>query len=228
MRVVKLFHVIDWKSAIAELVLIVLGISIALGVDSWWENRQVYGEEVSLLNQILTTLQEDRQSLQETLGGVTDRAERLTVLENHLIDKLPYDDSLMDNFLALRVWQTSHVRKAPYESLKARGLDIVSNRELRLLLINYYDSEVPRLEGRDKTDRDLTLAYSSSVLQKHILWVGDSYTPVDYELMLKDPEFRYMLTHKAILIRLGTSPSYEQMIERTDQLIAALREELIL
>ncbi len=226
MRVSQIVSAVSWKHAVGEVLLIVVGISIALSVDSWWQGQQERQEEDVMLSQVLATLRSDRAALATISTDVQNRASLLTELQRHLERELPYADSLTFNLRALRRWQTSTVSTAAYEDLKGRGLDLVSNQELRWMLIDYFDRQVPLLEDYDRFDQDLTMSYSSTVLQRHLMWSDDVYLPVDYSRMVEDTEFRYMVGHREEIMRQGTVRRYQAILSASDDLIAALEAAL--
>jgi len=54
---------INWRQAIAEMALIIAGVLIALGVDAWWDQRQVAKAEVSYLEALLQDFETNRDDL---------------------------------------------------------------------------------------------------------------------------------------------------------------------
>jgi hypothetical protein len=58
---------LTWKRALAELTLIVLGVLIALGANSWWENRSDRQRERSYLRQLLADVSETEVRLQQSI-----------------------------------------------------------------------------------------------------------------------------------------------------------------
>ena len=226
MRVSRVVSALNWKHAVGEVVLIVVGISIALGADSWRQQRQAYRDETETLQQILVALEADREALATTAADVAHRAELLIELRDHLAEGLSDDTGLEENFRVLRRWQTSRMNTAAYQDLQARGLSLVSNPELRVFLIDYYQRAVPRLENRDRIDEENTRSYSTSVLQKHLTWRAGEYIPVDYARTAADPEFLFMVAAKANTTAGATVSTYQETIELTDQLIEALETEL--
>ena len=49
MQITKIFAVANWKDALGEVVLIVIGVTIALAANSWYEDRQERRDEVLVL-----------------------------------------------------------------------------------------------------------------------------------------------------------------------------------
>ena len=125
--------------AFGEIVLIVIGILIALQIDQWADDRSERRFERKTLSQIRINLQTDHEELSEILRN---RHEATQSIDNILAIEDP--DNPDDN---LKLWLSDvmqfdrfHSLTSAYEVLKSRGLDIVSNDELRTTLGIYYDS----------------------------------------------------------------------------------------
>ncbi len=67
MRLWCLVSTLDWRSAAAELSLIIVGVLIALAVDSWWADRSDRERERAYLRQLLSDIQATEVRLQETI-----------------------------------------------------------------------------------------------------------------------------------------------------------------
>jgi hypothetical protein len=126
--------------ALGEIVLVVIGILIALGINDWNERRKSREFETEILVQISENLRKDR----DNLNGIISNARR-AVSSNQRILALPPGSPPPDS---LKYWLGSIVqfdRFLPltnaYEVLKSRGLDLISNKELRFLLGTYYDDQ---------------------------------------------------------------------------------------
>lgn len=126
--------------AVGEIVLVVIGILIALGIDGWNEDRKERMLEQEILVQIRENLNKDRKAL----SGIIANANRAVYASEKVIElyeKNQTSDSLkywlgnivqFDRFLPLT---------NAYEVLKSKGLDLVSNKELRFKLGTYYDDQ---------------------------------------------------------------------------------------
>ena len=118
--------------------MVVIGILIALGINNWNEERKNSVFEKEILVQISENLKKDRQNLNTIIANARRAVE---CSEKTLAHErgTPAPDSL-------RYWLGSIVqfdRFQPltnaYEVLKSKGLDLVSNKELRFLMGTYYD-----------------------------------------------------------------------------------------
>ena len=104
--------------ALGEIVLVVFGILIALWISNWNEQQKVREFEREMLAQVRSNLVMDR----DNLSGIIINAKRAIRSSNKILALEPYS--------------------TPPDSLKSKGLDQVSNKELRLLLGTYYDNVV--------------------------------------------------------------------------------------
>ena len=213
----------NWKHAIGEVLLIVVGITIAIALDSAWKDRQARSQETALLAQILVTLELDYETLESQLARVTEREKLLTDLLQSVKNGQPYSDDLAENFRVMRQWQTTQINTSPYEDLKASGLDLVSNHVLRQQLINFYDRQLQRLADRDETDRMQNLREVQPFLQTRIRWNG---VPLDYEVLAQDNEFMYILEHRISAVSNRTVPLYEKTVAQARDLVSSLKAQL--
>lgn len=127
--------------ALGEIVLVVFGILIALWISNWNEDRKAREFEREMLAQVRSNLIIDR----DNLSGIITNAQRAIRSSNKIL-ALEHNSSPPDS---LKYWLgeiAQFGRFLPltnaYEVLKSKGLDQVSNKELRLLLGTYYDNMV--------------------------------------------------------------------------------------
>ena len=127
--------------AIGEIVLVVIGILIALQINNWNENKKSSEFEREMLTQIQDNLKNDKITLEKIKINFT----KAVISSNKILD-LQQDKQVPDS---LKNWLADIIqfeRFQPltnsYEALKSKGLDRVSNKELRLLLGAYYDDEI--------------------------------------------------------------------------------------
>ncbi len=84
-----------WKRLIPELVVIVAGVLIALGADSWWEQRQERRQAEEYLQQLLVDFPETEQGLQGAIAGDTEKLESASrVIDRAYRGRFPPTDSL--------------------------------------------------------------------------------------------------------------------------------------
>jgi hypothetical protein len=127
--------------AVGEILLVVIGILIALQVDNWNDEQKNRAYEREVLVQIKENLLQDQRALQaigRSYQAAIEASEKLldTSSRSTFPDSIPYWLGAVARFERFQPLTSS------YEALKSKGLDIVSNDALRLLLGQYYDDKV--------------------------------------------------------------------------------------
>ena len=157
MRVSRLASAPNWRYAIGEVVLIVVGVTIALAGTSWYERQQERRDEILVLQQLRQTLSEDLQDINRTWDMTRQREQNITTLLNHLESDKPYAAELGRHFQSLLGWWTVRIKTAPFEVLKGQGYKVISNAILREKLISFYEDHYAMLEYSSNVDRDFAI-----------------------------------------------------------------------
>ena len=132
------------KYAIGEIVLVMIGILLALQVNNWNEIRKVKTFEKEILKLIDQNLERDSILLSlerfKTVEAITytDRLLEQVALRN-------YNDSLNNWMGKIISFERFKSQSSAFEVLKSKGIEIISNNELQLALISYYDESLFKL-----------------------------------------------------------------------------------
>lgn len=135
----KVLNKINFTYAIGELILIFLGISLALSFDTWNDNRLLMQQERGTLIEIREGIKKDLTDINENISGHTARIGVYGMLINSIEEDLPISSELNTNISYLSGTTSFITNRAPYETLKARGIDIIKNDTLRQSILEYYD-----------------------------------------------------------------------------------------
>ena len=149
---------IPWRRIGVEAVVVVASILLALAGDAWWDGVQERAEERVLLATLHGTLGEDLESVTQARDTMVMVSEKLGFTAQHLLSgDLTSSDTVHQEAMRLlgRFTQVL-IRYGPFETLKARGLDLVSNPDLRISLTALYEDELPRLQSTTEIDRLLS------------------------------------------------------------------------
>ena len=138
-----------FKYAIGEIVLVVIGILIALGINNWNDAQKMTRKEIKVYQEI-------HSELNETLAGVLDDKKDWEEILNASVkirDMLVKNDVNKDSLLRYlpRTWdlEQSNPKTSAFESLKSLGLDILSNDTLRQDITTLYQLTIPSLMKSD-------------------------------------------------------------------------------
>lgn len=150
---------ISWTRIAAESLAIVVSILLAFGIEAWWSGHQERLDERALLEELRTTLGEDIESVSQeadTISLVRDRLRDLVSMLESGQDMSSRDPAYQEAFYGLHRFIVINVRYAPYETLKGRGLHLISNAEIRLQLTALYEDLLPQLVGNSEIDQRLS------------------------------------------------------------------------
>ena len=129
-----------FKYAIGEIFLVVIGILIALQINNWNEERKNQDFEKEILEQIRANLIKDKL----TLTDIKNNFERALSSTDKIL-KASWNQNEKDS---VKYWLGDIIqfdRFQPltnaYEVAKSKGLDLISNKQLRFIIGTYYDDE---------------------------------------------------------------------------------------
>ena len=193
-----------FKYAIGEIILVVIGILIALQINNWNEKRITRVKEVEILKDFQKGLQFDIHQI-DSIFLQYHRAEvSINKILNHFEKDLPYSDSLDYNFFnTTLIFDAGGLTDGVYQTLKTSGFDLISNKEIRDMIVLVYDEfntwmlswEQRYIDGIFDAKRNL---FNSRFMDS---WKGDyklpieigTMKPLNYEQLKKDDQFKYFL-----------------------------------
>jgi len=238
MRVPRIVSASNWRYAIGEIVLIVVGVTIALAGTSWYEGQQDRRDEILVLQQLRQTLSEDLQNINMTWEMTRQREQKIMVLLDHLNSDRPYDTDLAKNFQSLWGWRTVRIKTAPFEALKVRGYSMISNPILREKLISFYEDHYAKLDYNSNLDRDYVKENIQPYFLKNFVVQAAAtndidggaqvWVPKDYNIIKAELYVANVGRHRADILRRFVLRDYENttaiMGEILDEIDRALAD----
>ena len=218
----------NWRSAIGEVVLIVVGILIAMAAQDWQNRRSARRSEVTALMELRTALNGDAVTLDSILARHEVIAARVDSLLSLMRSGAPYATSLDTCFGAAYGFQTMDLNRAAYESLKSRGLDLVSDDGLRSQIAEVYERIYPRAEGSAELEEDVVLGLLRPYFLAHFrdLRFGISATPINFAALLGDGMFLNLLDYRLQTLRQNHIPRVRQATAAIRMLVDSISAEL--
>ncbi|MEZ4972487.1 MAG: DUF6090 family protein [Cyclobacteriaceae bacterium] len=125
--------------AIGELVIIIVGISIAFYIEGWRMQKDREKTEIAILQQLAVSLDRDISDLETNARSDAETVRRHDVIINNLEEGGVYNDSLAAYFGRLGYYTNFINNSSAYENLKSIGIDYISNDSLRLAIADYYE-----------------------------------------------------------------------------------------
>ncbi len=132
--------------AIGEIALVVIGILIALQINNWNQDQKEKAYEDNMLLEIYGSLQLDSARFDMFFEPrVKLKKQGIDSLLSFIhFNKNVENDTVLKYYRQLYYSPQITVNFGPYETLKSNGLEKIKNDEIRLWLVDLYDSFLPR------------------------------------------------------------------------------------
>jgi len=184
------------RYAIGEIVLVVIGILIALQINTWNEDRKNRSLEYLTLTELKKNIDSDLREM-DTLGKrLSQRIRSAEIILERLSDSQPYHDSLSIHFGNAMVYTDMNFHKGIYESIKASGSQSINDDVLRFEINNYYDYSISDMEEGFREIRDDFYNYMLAFLREEFKYYKSSNStaePRDFERLKQDEVYKLSL-----------------------------------
>lgn len=193
--------------AIGEIILVVIGILIALQINTANQNRQQAKLEKVLLKQVKFELQDTYEDIWRDIARLEMGEKSHYNILQYFNENKPYSDELCFDFHWLQLDEYIYPTNAAYTRLKEKGLDLIDNDIIRSHLQELYESHFPRLMKNNAFTRDI-----SNVFSPYYLEAFEPNTNLDLK-------FKFQLTNDTVgqVIYTNQSYNYPQINTRNDQ-----------
>jgi hypothetical protein len=210
-------------TALLEVALIFVGITLAVGFENWNTERKERQDELALLVELRSNLEENLAILARGISYNEETVASYRKLLGHIADKRPYSDDLIAHFSNLDHWSSPYLTSSGYETLKSRGLDVISDGSLRQQIVKLFEVNYVLL-AKDY-DRTEWINYEVSMVPlmlKHFeTQPDDTEVPTDYESLVEDQSFRAAVSRTLGFRRSGIEDLKESQ-EATTQVINSI------
>jgi hypothetical protein len=218
--------------AFGEIFLVVIGILIALQINTWNELRKTREYELKMLQELKSTLERDRGYFASQLPRLTIKQNAANRLLAMLENKEENLDTLNRYFSNLRFEVLFQYNSGAYGSIKSGGIDKISNDSIRGKMAGIYEFFIPRsekifegLRESERIENDLVEALTDRVIismQNGEKSIQNRFT--DTKAIFQD-EFLHLiqLQKRNTFV---TKSRLESLLPPIDELISLLDSEL--
>lgn len=234
-----------FKYALGEIILVVIGILIALQINTWNENRKAANEETK----ILTALQSDFKVSKTRIEGVIIQQKRVLDCSKALIEiyesknksNYEYFDTHLDSLDYLIGYGTSFYRVEPvtgaYNALISAGkVDLIKNENLRHILAQFSAEIESGFEDHDiamdlliiltKQISDIILKIASKKFRNHLNLIPRKHdTLIISKKYFSDDSYFGNLYYKFVLEK-NRYDRQQSMLKQTDSILSLINKEL--
>lgn len=229
MRVTRILSSVSWTHAIGEVLLIVIGITIALAVNSWWEDRQDRRAEALILGQLRAALQADLEDLESGLEWARGNERQLAQLLGQLRGRERLGSEIGPALGAVSEWITVNTRRrtGAYEELKNEGFSLISDETIRTEIVDVYEIHLASLGLINDIDEQFSLEQVAPYFYERFYRnEADEWVPVDgYELLGDDVYLINLVTAKQRRLQNWIIPAFESAVAAVDGLISAMNRQ---
>ena len=213
--------------ALGEIVLLFVGVTLALWFSNWNEERHLRQQEVRALADIATNLRENIDVVRRNITQDTEfvaACKRVTVA---LDRNEAWSSALGKDMMNCRWWTSPFFSSAAYESLKAKGTDLIEDPKVRSQIVRLYEQRYAFLvNDTDKVFWVFHLAVMEPVLNRHVYPAGPGeYRPNDYSSLVDSHEFGNMLRQK-VEIQMGSIRDQQTTLEETEKVLRVIENRL--
>jgi hypothetical protein len=123
----------------------VIGILIALQLNNWNQQRKERIEELKILIQLKSDLMESKKEIHRANKENSRIIGNFNELITNLQQTKTYTSNLDSAFGEIPLWAAPYISNSTYETLKSKGLDMISNDKLRNAISVYFNTDIPIL-----------------------------------------------------------------------------------
>jgi hypothetical protein len=229
MQVSRIVNATSVRHATSELLLIVAGILIALAISDWHDRNLAREKELALLGEVQTALTVDLAAIELNLQRWKDTENQIKALIEILKTRPSYEPSFDQLFGAAYGLRPANLNTAAYESLKAIGLQAISNPRLRLSIAKVFDQHYESLTVMNDVESQIMTGVMRPYYLQHFsnLVFLYSATPIDYETVVQDRYFRNIVEYRLATITGNQLGFYPRIIEDIRMTLEMLDKELV-
>jgi hypothetical protein len=228
MRTSRIIGAVNWRYAVGEVLLIVIGILIALAISDWNDRRLQRIQELALLEEIKLTLETDVAALETKLDEIRGAVEQLKSLEELLNNPQPYEPDMDRLFGAAYGFRMANLSSASYETLKSEGLQSVTNRGLRARIAHVFDHHYLLIEEWRDLEKATTVEVMRPYYLRHFedLQFHENARPIDYQMIVNDAYFQNLIHYRIANLEFNPMTSYPEAIADIRSAIRKIEEEI--
>ncbi|MFT5253170.1 MAG: hypothetical protein ACI87N_002199 [Flavobacteriales bacterium] len=184
------------KYASGEIVLVVIGILIALQINTWNNEQNAQKAEIKYLNQIKISLEDSQLILNERIDFDIKILKSGFKLYGYLKNNKALNDTIKQDLYIPLLDQQISLNTAAYENLKNEGLSLISNDDIKFEIINIYDQELNYIQTTfaNQFENYISTVVSPFYSKNFEVENGMIMEPNNYQELLKNREMTNIIS----------------------------------
>jgi hypothetical protein len=225
-----------WPEYFLEILVLIIGIYGAFELSNYGETRTRKNTELEILKSCKTELVADLAEIKWNMEELQKSQKAFEVILQVLENDGSYHDSLSSHFNYTLLPMHFVHSTSSFETAKSRGLDIISNTDLRIKLISLYDSQYDFfLHGEAEELAEVQYG------MRHILpgrfeeaynypnsdnTFSGSMIPLEFESLKTDQEYLFFIKTQRNRTRSYIDFFYENLKKSVSSIIQDLDQEI--
>lgn len=222
-----------WPDYFLEILVLIIGIYGAFELANYGENKNRKRAELEILKGCKTELTADLMDITINMEDLRKSQVAYNIILEVLENDGSYHDSLSWHFnYTLLPMHLVHSTSS-FETLKSKGLDLISNSDLRTKLISLYDSQYDlflQAEEEELAEVQYGMRHILPGRFESAFNYGGSFegkmVPLDFESLKKDQEYLYFIKTQRNRTRSYQSYFYETLKNSVESMIDDLEIEI--
>lgn len=234
--------------AVGEILIVLIGILLALQVNSWHESIKRKREEISFLHGFELDIESDLNVMASSSPIMHRAKASMNFILDYMKQDLPWNDSLKLHFGNISNDWTPTYNFNTYESITSKDWSIIRNEQLRNKLTQYYRNLKKRIKQMDRYTNEL-FEISRSVLNTRFQGFWDSNydewklhndyqspgapdrviayaIPLNFEKLKSDQEYRYSIIRLRNIYNWYRETGLESSKKMAENLRQVIEQEL--
>lgn len=191
----------NWIKHGFETLYVIVGILVAFSLEDWNENRKANNTEIYILNELISGLSADSSTFSFNNAKHNQAIRSCEIILNALNGDEVYNDSLAFHFAAINYYTILGSNRGAYESLKSMGFETISNKSLRLQIIDIYERMYTVFKANEKILVDEIQELKRNFYPYHFdkflvliptePYYGGEMIPVDFQQLKLNQQSKY-------------------------------------
>lgn len=222
MKKIKFSWKIDWKSKLIDLLIVIIGISIAFKLNTWNETINKNNEAQEYLESFYSENKINSENLNQALNYTEKNKNDIDTLKYLLVSK-NYDDNRIKQLIASMMMITDFSPTiTTMENITASGeFDLIKDLELREIIIDTYKTYSSTLK-LEKILTDYVNEYATPYFMKNIRFQDFSSINNDFK---QDPFLENIVLGYDVLLNQQIN-GYKKNLERIKKLDKMLKAKI--
>lgn len=184
------------RYAIGEIALVVIGILIALQINTWNEGRKDRIVERQILTDIKAALESDiKNQIRPNLADCFNDPQNIERIMQSIDNKEAFNDSTATIYSSLMFSKDFKYELTAYKALENEGIKVIRKPELKKEILEIYNMDYPEVQEYIQNFSNNLIEFFRPYMREHFKFIyvdnrRASYIPIDYNSIINDPLFR--------------------------------------